>query len=253
MAMTKSNFYDADPKYNYRKYWQGREYENAAEERAIKTLLKGQHFKKSADIGGGFGRLCLLLQHYSDKVTLVEPSKKQRELGKDFLEGSSVDIKNGDSVKTGLSAGSVDLITMIRVMHHLPNPTPSFTELHRVLSNDGRVILEVANSKNFKSRIRRGLKGKKTPHAPVDIRTDSHTEVDLESPFVNHNPATIKKQLHEAGFEIVKTLSVSNFRSPTIKRILPSRALHALEVSSQRALSPLHFGPSIFFYLRKIS
>lgn len=251
--MTKSNFYDADPKYNYQKYWDGREYENRAEEHAIKTLLKGQHFKKSADIGGGFGRLCLLLQHFSDSVTLVEPSKKQRELAKNFLKGSSVSIKNGDSVKTTLSPHSVDLITIIRVMHHLPNPVPTFKELNKVLTDDGRIILEVANSKNFKSRLRRGLKGRRTPHAPVDIRTDSHIEVDYDSPFVNHHPSTVRKQLEENGFEVIKTLSVSNFRSPALKKIVPTTALHGLEKSSQRILSPIHFGPSVFFYIKKKS
>lgn len=40
-----------DPKHNYLKYWQGRDYENAAEELAIRRLLKNKNFKKAVDIG----------------------------------------------------------------------------------------------------------------------------------------------------------------------------------------------------------
>jgi len=74
-----------DPSHNYRKYWDGRDYENAAEEMAIKRLLEGKHFRKAADIGGGFGRLCLLLENYADKVVLTDPSQQQLDLGKDYL------------------------------------------------------------------------------------------------------------------------------------------------------------------------
>ena len=47
-----------DPSHNYVKYWEGRDYENQAEEMAIKRLLEGKRFRHAVDIGGGFGRLC---------------------------------------------------------------------------------------------------------------------------------------------------------------------------------------------------
>ena len=57
-----------DPSHNYLEYWDGRDYENASEHIAIKRLLKGRHFGTAVDIGGGYGRLCLLLENYADKV-----------------------------------------------------------------------------------------------------------------------------------------------------------------------------------------
>ena len=39
--------------YNYLRYWDGRDYEHAAEEMAIFRLLHGKHFKTAVDIGGG--------------------------------------------------------------------------------------------------------------------------------------------------------------------------------------------------------
>jgi len=65
-----------DPKHNYLHYWEGRDYENAAEVVAIKRFLKGKHFKHAVDIGGGYGRLSVLLSEYADKVTLAEPSTR---------------------------------------------------------------------------------------------------------------------------------------------------------------------------------
>ena len=249
--MPKPNFYDNDPRYDYTKYWKGRDYENAAEEMAINALLKGRHFNSAADIGGGYGRLCKLLQHYAKKVSLIEPSKKQRSLGEKFLKDTGVSILDGTSTKTGVADKGVDLITMIRVMHHLPDPQETFSELHRTLSDDGMIVLEVANSLNFKSRLRRLLKLKRTPLDPVDIKTDSTTDVDLETPFVNHHPKKVKRQLREAGFTVVATRSASNFRMPGLKKIIPMSALLVLEKPCQSLLAPISFGPSMFYLLKK--
>ena len=51
-------------------------------------MLKGKHFNTAVDVGGGFGRLCLLLEDYADKVTLAEPSQQQLDIAKDFLKAT---------------------------------------------------------------------------------------------------------------------------------------------------------------------
>ena len=76
-----------DPSHNYLHYWDGRDYEHAAEEIAIRKLLKGKHFKTAVDVGGGYGRLCLLLKEYAEEVTLAEPSQQQLDIAKEFLAG----------------------------------------------------------------------------------------------------------------------------------------------------------------------
>src|SRR5688500_13971873 len=75
-----------DPSHNYLKYWEGRDYENEAEEMAINRLLKGKRFKHAVDVGGGYGRLCVLLEKYADQVTLAEPSQQQLDIGKIYLK-----------------------------------------------------------------------------------------------------------------------------------------------------------------------
>lgn len=144
-----------DPSHNYLKYWDGRDYEHASEEMALKKLLKGKRFRHAADIGGGYGRLCIFLEKYADKVTLAEPSQQQLDIGKVFLkEHPKVDrlLTQADDLK--FKDNSLDLITMIRVMHHLPDPKAEFNELARVLTDDGYLILEVANYAHGRNRLK---------------------------------------------------------------------------------------------------
>jgi len=249
-APRKADQYN-DPTHNYRKYWEGREYENAAEEIAIKRLLKNKHYKHAVDVGGGFGRLCLLLEHYADKVTLGEPSQQQLDLAKDFLKDhSEIDRKLTQADDLKFETGSVDLLTMIRVMHHLPDPAIEFSEIARVLDDDGEAIIEVANYAHARNRLKHLLKGKRIPLKPVDIRSRINQRKD-EIPFVNHNPKTVIRQLQVAGLEVERTLSVSNLRSPGLKKVLPQSAMLAIEKALQAPLAPMHFGPSVFFLVKK--
>ena len=240
-----------DPHHDYLKYWQGRDYENAAEEMAIKRLLKGKHFKHAVDIGGGFGRLCIFLEQFADKVTLAEPSQQQLDIAKDYLKDHPEierSLLQADDLK--FSSGSIDLLTMIRVMHHLPDPMPEFAEIHRTLANNGVFVLELANNAHARNRIKYALKGKGIPKQPIDIRSPENIREE-EIPFVNHHPKTVIKQLEKAGFKVEKILSVSNLRSTTLKKIIPKPVLLSLEKIMQPALASTYFGPSVFFLIRK--
>ncbi len=240
-----------DPKHNYLKYWNGRDYEHAAEEMAIRRLLAGKHFRHAVDVGGGYGRLCVLLENYADKVTLAEPSQQQLDIAKDYLKDHpEVDrqLLQADDLK--FKAGSIDLLTMIRVMHHLPDPSPEFGEFARVLSDDGYAIIEVANYSHARNRFKHFIKGKKLPTEPVDIRSAKYRH-EGEIPFVNHNPDTVIKQLAHAGLRVERILSVSNLRSPALKKMVPRRVMLAIEGILQPRLAGSYFGPSVFFLVRK--
>ena len=240
-----------DPNHNYLKYWQGRDYEHAAEEMAIRRILKGKHFKQAADIGGGYGRLCLVLKDYADKVTLAEPSQQQLDLAEDFLKDyAAIDRKLMQAQDLAFKDGSVDLVTMVRVMHHLPEPQESLKEIARVLSKNGMAIIEVANYAHARNRLKHFLHGKPLPSKPVDIRSEASKKRG-EIPFVNHNPKTVIKQFEDAGLTVERMLSVSNLRSPGLKKIMPKKLMLAIEDVLQPALASVFFGPSIFFVLKK--
>ena len=252
-ATTKKADQYNDPKHNYLHYWDGRSYENASEEMAIKRLLKGKHFKSAIDVGGGYGRLCILLENFSDRVTLAEPSQQQLDIAADYLKDHpEIDRKLTQADKLDFKDNSADLITMIRVMHHLPDPSAEFKEIHRVLSDKGWFILEVANYAHIRNRIKHILTARRLPTEPVDIRSKKNVNKD-EIPFVNHNPKTVIKQLAHAGFKVNRTLSVSNLRSPALKKIAPQAGMLAIEGLMQVPLAKTYFGPSTFFLVQKAS
>ena len=246
----KADQYD-DPSYNYQDYWQGRDYEHAAEEMAIKRLLRGRHFEHAVDVGGGYGRLSKFLTKYADKVTLAEPSQQQLDIAKIYLKDTpQVAQKLLQAADMKLKDGSADLVLVVRVLHHLPDPTPEFKEISRVLKPGGTFLLEFANDAHFLNRIRYGMRGRAVPKNPVDIRSE-HNKREEEIPFVNHHPKVIIDKLQAAGFEVEATLSGSNLRSPTLKRILGKKPLLAVEKLMQPLLAPIYFGPSVWLRLKK--
>lgn len=237
--------------YNYLRYWDHRAYEHASEEMALKRFLKGKHFKTAADIGGGYGRLCIFLEDYADKVTLAEPSKQQLAIAKDFLKDHpEIDQVLTQADNLQLKDKSQDLITVIRVMHHLPDPAAEFREIRRVLRDDGVLILEVANNAHARNRLKYALKGKRIPSHPIDIRSAENRN-DSEPAFVNHNPRTVIKQLAHAGLKVEKVLSVSNLRSQGLKKVMPKPVMLALESVMQPTLARTYFGPSVFMLVKK--
>ncbi|HVC36138.1 MAG TPA: class I SAM-dependent methyltransferase [Candidatus Dormibacteraeota bacterium] len=240
-----------DPKHNYQKYWQGREYEQAAEEVAIKKLLRGKHFSTIVDVGGGYGRLAIVLENYADKVILAEPSQQQLDMAQKFLKDHpKVErrLMQADDLK--FADHSIDLVSMIRVLHHIPDPNQEFNEIARVLDDDGYALIEVANYSHALNRLKYWLKGHRMPVKPVDIRSPENRRVE-EIPFVNHNPHTVIRQLNHAGLKVETKLSVSNLRSPRIKKVLAPQVMLLLESWLQRPLAGLYFGPSIFLLVRK--
>lgn len=248
LGSKKSDFYD-DPSFDYTKYWEGREYEHAAEKMAINRLLAGKHFRHAIDIGGGYGRLSVFLQKYADKVTLIEPSAQQLQIAAEYLqEHPRVAQQHTPADKLPFRDGDIDLAVMIRVLHHIPDPAAEFAELARVLSTNGYAVLEVANYLHVRNRIKHVLRRQKFPAGPVNISSDPSDE----TPFVNHNPKTIRKQLAHAGLKVERILSVSNLRSPRIKRLMPKRVMLAIEGILQPTLAKGLFGPSVFFLVRKV-
>lgn len=249
-AKKKADQYN-DPKHNYLHYWNGRDYEHSAEVVALDKMLRGKHFKHAVDVGGGYGRLSAVLTKYADKVTLAEPSQQQLDIAEDYLKDfPQVERKLMQADDLKFEDGSVDLVTVVRVLHHLPDPSAEFAEIARILEPGGYFFFEFANYSNFKNRVKHALKGKKLPTEPVDIRSKENQRED-EIPFVNHNPNTVRKQLAHAGLKVEKVLSVSNLRSPRIKKVIPHGGLLALESLMQGTLAKTYFGPSTVFLVRK--
>jgi ubiquinone/menaquinone biosynthesis C-methylase UbiE len=249
-ARRQHAYYD-DVDLNYSDYWTGRSYEHAAEVMAVRRLLTGHVFEHAVDVGGGYGRLSIVLADYARRVTLADSSQQQLDLATTFLAAYpqiSAARMHADALQLG--DASADLGMMVRVLHHLPEPAAELREVYRILRQGGYAVIEVANVAHAVNRIRYLVKRTAIPLAPVDI-LPPHLRSEDGIPFVNHHPATVVGLLRQTGFQLERTLSVSNLRHRAATRILPRPALLAVERGLQERLASLYFGPSVFLFLRK--
>ena len=253
-AGRKTGIYN-DPLFNYAQFWSGRDYEHQAEVIAVRRMLAGRHYERAADIGGGYGRLAVILTDYADRVTLVDPSTQQLSLSREIFPDKPFEPferELAEAAKLPFDDASIDLVVMVRVLHHLPDPENELAELARVLRPGGTAIVEAANSAHAGRRLAALLRRQRIPAEPVDIRSAA-SRARGTALYVNHHPGTITRQLAAAGLEVRQTLSVSNFRHPAAKALVPPRALLAAERAAQQPLARLQFGPSLFLRLEKVA
>jgi SAM-dependent methyltransferase len=250
VARSRPAHYD-DQDLNYQDYWTSRNYEHDAEVMAVRRLLRGRTFEHAVDIGGGYGRLSVVLSDFAGRVTLADASQQQLDLAGKFLCGHPrISRRLMEAGHLQLDDASADLACMVRVLHHLPDPDAELRELYRVLRPGGTALIEVANLAHAVNRVRYLVRRKPLPLRPVDIRTSAPRAAG-RIPFVNHHPATIIGQLQATGLRLEQMLSVSNLRHRTLTRWVPRHTLLALERALQERLAPVYFGPSMFLLLRK--
>lgn len=241
--------------YNYPQFWHGREYEDKAEKICLKKLLAKIPQKNSIiDIGGGFGRLAEIYAQEFEKCLLIDPSEKLLNLAKKNLKNfKNIKFQTGTGENLPVEDASFDVALMVRVVHHLPNPEKAFQEASRVLKPQGFLILEFANKIHFLARLRSWLMadfGFTSNLESVDQRS-AKSIASGTIPFLNHHPEFIKQNLEKSGFKVISSLSVSNFRHPILKKIIPLILLLFLESKIQRLTSKCYFGPSIFILAQK--
>ncbi len=243
--------------YDYSAYWEGRNYEHNSEVIALKKLLdKIPKIRAIVEVGGGFGRLVPAYAYRAKRVIFSEPSAKLLQKAKSNLSNfqNITYLQSGiENIANSVPKGRTDLVLLIRVAHHLTDLESSFTTINSLLKPKGYFILEFANKLHFKAIFRHIFKGDfgyLTDLSSVDIRSPRSIKKHTIA-FLNHHPALVYHSLEKSGFEVIEKLSVSNFRSPFLKKYLPMDVLISLEHAFQSLLSRLNFGPSIFVLAQK--
>jgi len=242
--------------YDYPSYWIGREYEHEAEIIAIKAFLeKLPKIKSITEIGAGFGRLTPSYIFRANNVRLIDPSAKLLKLARKNTKGGNVKYVQStiENLEDKVRRNSADLVILVRVLHHLEDVDTAFSLVNKVLNVNGYFILEFANKRHLKATISQFLKGNLTfplEIFPEDRRTKKNKK-DKTIPFINYHPDIIEQKLKEHKFEIIETRSVSNIRSPLIKKLLPVEVCLSIEKSIQSILAKINFGPSIFILAQK--
>jgi len=241
--------------YDYPLYWKNRQYEDLAERVALRKIFSIVGKKRIlGDIGGGFGRLVPLYLPFAEKIYLCDSSEKLLSLAKEKLaDFKKIFFKKDFLPKLSFSDSFFDVVVMVRVIHHFRDSKKIIKELDRVLKPGGFLILEFANKNHFLAIIRAILKKDFLfwqNLSPLDLRSEESI-TKRKIGFFNHHPQKILKDLNEIGFEVIKIYSVSNFRSPIIKKIVPLKILLILEKIGQKLFSRFYFGPSIFILAKK--
>lgn len=242
--------------YDYPSYWIGREYEHEAEILALKDLLsKIPKIKTILEVGAGFGRLTPTYVYRANRVILSDPSAKLLGLARESLKEKKLEFIQAkiENLPEKIRANYLDLIIIVRVLHHLEDLDKVFSVSQRLLKKNGFLLLEFANKKHSKAILTEFFKGNFTfPFNifPKDIKSEN-SQREKTLPFVNYHPDVIKEKLAACGFKILEKRSVSNIRSPFIKKIIPTPTLILLEKYLQKPLAYVNFGPSIFLLATK--
>lgn len=258
MQEKKIDIVDYDSvQYDYEQYWKGREYEHEADMMAVHTLLEYEkkHIKKSdvyIDIGGSYGRLVPLYQSYFNHVILFDYSLESLKKAKRYCEEKG--MKNvyfiaGDLYFMPFKNQSISAGQMVRVIHHLTDTHAAFTEIDRVIANF--FVLEFANKVHAKYKIKHLFSHISEEPMQQVFRDSSQGSHGADQIFLNYHPRFIQKEITKSGFHIAKSLSVSNFRMPVLKKVFGDSILVKAEKILQKPLAPLSFGPSMYFVLEK--
>lgn len=250
----KAAHYDT---YDYPSYWKGREYEHLSEALALDSLLKNSPVMDTiVDVGGGYGRLIPCYVNKANKVIFTEPSASLLEIAKrEYKNNKKLSYLHStlEDLPKSIKQNSVDAIVMVRVMHHLSDPTKVIETFSKLLKKNGILLLEFANKihgKALLSNICRGDFGFSNDMAPTDRRCIENKSSETIS-FYNYHPKAITDALHSSKFSILAKRSVSNVRNQKLKKYISLNLLMQIEALLQVPFSFVYFGPSIFILAQK--
>lgn len=235
--------------YDYKKeFWEDvdREYEDQADRMAIRKLLP-KRMAEFADIGGGYGRLANEYLKRAHKVIIFDYSKTELQQAKEIY-GDKIEVRAGDIYELPFKDGELDGLMMVRVTHHLKHLDKAMAELYRVLRPGGVAVIEVANKRTLPKMVRFAV-GKSKVN-PFDKKVANYKEISADG-FYNYHPKYVEEIFEKIGFKREKVLSVSNFRSKSLKKVFGTKNLVKMENGAQQLLSPIRFAPSIYYKLRK--
>lgn len=244
--------------YDYPAYWEGRDYEHQSELLVMQSFLSQipHRIKRALEIGGGYGRLVPSYLYRSEKVILTDPSAKLLSVARKGIHSKKVLFLQSkvENIAQRITRKSVDLIVIVRVLHHISDIDQAFHALSKVSKDNGYLIMEFANKMHAKAAFTELCKGNLT--FPLDIfPRDLRSKKAVKKktlPFINYHPDDIAAKLSEYGFKILDVRSVSNVRNSFIKKTLPMEFLLFLERHLQKPFARFYFGPSIFILAQKV-
>lgn len=113
----------------------------------IEIINKSKYNKSILDVGGGMGRLSIPLSESSqNEVVLSDISFDMLKQALDNAESlNNLKIVNSDANELPFRDNSFDIIVGLDLFCHLGEPEKALSEFHRILKNQGLLILDSTN------------------------------------------------------------------------------------------------------------
>lgn len=221
-------------------FWegQGREYEDLAERRALRRLLPLQGHRL-LDVGAGFGRLSEFYGGYEQVVLLDYSLSLLRQARARLGDGPEKVYVAADFYTMPFAPASFDAAMMVRVMHHVEDVPGLLGEVARVLAGGSTFVLEHASKRHLKSILR--YAARRQDWNPFDPEPYEFVEMNFD-----FHPDWMRQRLAEAMFHVKRILTVSHFRLPLLKRLVPAPLLAALDGLCQPTGAWWQLTPSVF-------
>ncbi len=223
-------------------FWegQGREYEDLAERIALRHLLPPTG-RRLLDIGAGFGRLAEFYGGYKQVVLLDYSRSLLRQAQARLGDDSRILYVAANLYTLPFAADSFDTVMMVRVMHHVVEVPRLLAEVARVLVGGGSYVLEFASKRHLKAILRYLLR--RQEWSPFDRAPYEFAAMNFD-----FHPAWMRERLAEAMFHVKRTRTVSHFRLPLLKRLIPAPILARLDGLCQPTGAWWQLTPSIFHH-----
>lgn len=228
------------------RFWEGgqRAYEDRVEALALARVLptEGNHL---LEVGAGAGRNTPRYVGFQ-RVTLLDYSLSQLEQAQARLGGNRRYLYVvADVYRLPFAPGAFNAATMIRTIHHMAEPLRALQQIRGTLVRDGVLILEYANKRNLKAIGRWLLRRQEwNPFHPQ--------AVEFATLNFDFHPASVRRDLKLAGFEVGRQLTVSHFRLPLLKRLVPLPVLVTLDGLMQWTGALWQLSPSVFVRARAV-
>ena len=225
-------------------FWErgGRDYEDQVEAIALRRLLpRGGGLL--LELGAGAGRNTPRYEGFR-RIVLLDFSRTQLEQAQARLGNSDRYIYvAADVYRLPFVDGLFDAATMIRVLHHMADAPRALRQVRDALKPDGVFILEFANKRNLKAILRYWLRLQKWN--PFDAEP-----VEFAALNFDFHPGRVRSWLEAVGLRVQRTLTVSHFRAPGLKKLVPLRLLVFMDSLLQPTGALWQYTPSVFIRAR---
>lgn len=226
------------------RFWdQGdRAYEDQVEAVALRRLLPSGG-PRLLELGAGAGRHTPRYAGF-EQVVLVDYSWTQLEQAQERLgAGPRYTYVAADIYRLPFAPSAFPAATMIRTLHHMADPQAALRQVRRSLACGGAFVLEFANKRHLKSIARWLLR--RQSWSPFDRAPVEFAELNFD-----FHPRAVVDWLRAADFRVERRLSVSHFRLPLFKRLLPLSVLVGLDSLAQWTGDLWQLTPSVFVRAR---